>query len=94
MEGGYDASSTVGNQSLDTRDSLQQEVTNPDRIYQQQQSQQQQPQHQIQMQNQPSTDRPTEIPAAKVQKLLLILSSYLAHTLKFTNTQTFVLISN
>lgn len=93
MEGGYDASSTVGNQSLDTRDSLQQEVTNPDRIYQQQQSQQQ-PQHQIQMQNQPSTDRPTEIPAAKVQKFLLILSSYLAHTLKFTNTQTIVLISN
>lgn len=93
MEGGYDASSTVGNQSLDTRDSLQQEVTNPDRIYQQQQPQQQ-PQHQIQMQNQPSTDRPTEIPAAKVQKLLLILSSYLAHTLKFTNTQTIVLISN
>lgn len=60
MEGGYDVSNTVENQSLDHRDSItQEEIPNADRIYQQQHSQ-----HQIQ--NQSTVDRPTEIPAAKV----------------------------
>lgn len=69
MEGGYDASSTVGNQSLETRESVQQEMPSLDQqIYHQQQQQQQQQHHQLpQNQMQIQSERPQmEIPAAKV----------------------------
>lgn len=70
MESGYDASSTVGNQSVETRESAQQEMPSLDeQIYhqqQQQQSLQQQIQH-TQNQLQIQSERPPmEIPAAKV----------------------------
>lgn len=70
MEGGYDASDTVGNQNLDTRESLQQEVTNSNPIYHEPQ------QLQHHQQNQTVADRPTEIPAAKV---LYIYTTYLVY---------------
>lgn len=60
MEGGFDVSNTVGNQNSDTRESLQQEVTNSNSIYHEPQ------QIQHHQQNQSVADRPTEIPAAKV----------------------------
>lgn len=74
MDGGnYDASSTVGNQSLETRESVQQDMASLDQqIYLQQQQQQQQLQQQNQltqnqMQMQIPPERPAmEIPAAKV----------------------------
>lgn len=76
MEGGYDASSTVGNQSVDTRESFQNEISNADRI--QQQQQQFQPNPQLPIQNQTSVDRAMEIPAAKV--LNHTKRFYLVHT--------------
>lgn len=75
MESGYDASSTVGNQSLETRESVQQEMPSLDQQIYHQQQQQQQHQHQQQqqqiqhtqnqMQIQPEQPQ-MEIPAAKV----------------------------
>ncbi|XP_031628115.1 pyridoxal-dependent decarboxylase domain-containing protein 1 [Contarinia nasturtii] len=63
--GGNDVSSTVGNQSLDSRDPQHPpELANSERIYQQQLSQQP-------IQNQsPVENRPMEIPAAKVRSSL------------------------
>lgn len=71
MESGFDASSTVGNQSLETRESIQQEMPSLDQqIYHQQQHQSLQ-QH---MQNQ-SERPPLEIPAAKVNLIVIHLSN-------------------
>lgn len=82
MEVNNNAVNTVENQCLDTVESVQQEVTIPDQIYQQQQQPQQQPLNQ--MQNQPNIDRPTEIPAARVLNLLLTILIYLPLILKHT----------
>lgn len=61
MEASYGVSSTAGNQSLDNRELPHpQEIPNSDQIYQQQISQQPN-------QNQSASDRPMEIPAAKVR---------------------------
>lgn len=84
MESGNDASSTVGNQSVETRESVQQEMPSLDeQIYhqqQQQQSLQQQIQQQIQltqnqMQIQPERP-PMEIPAAKVNFIMYYITIY------------------
>lgn len=60
MEGGYDASSTVGNQSLDSREPPQ-GITDSERIYQQEHAH-----HQLQ-----SNQSPVEIPAAKVNNWIV-----------------------
>lgn len=62
METGYDASSTVGNQSVETRESIQPEMPGLDQQIYQQQPQHQQHALQQRMQNHCEM----EIPAAKV----------------------------
>lgn len=79
MESGYDASSTVGNQSLETRESVQQEMPSLDQqIYhhqQQQQSLQQRMQNQSEM----------EIPAAKVNFTASTVYNYLVARIHTNN---------
>lgn len=81
MEGVYEESSAVVNQKLTNRDELQQEISNSDRAYQSQYSQNQIP-------NQPTNDRPTEIPAAKVRNFMpIILHSVLFYSSVCTHSK-------
>lgn len=87
IESGYDASSTVGNQSLETRESVQQEMPSLDQQIYHQQQQQQHQQQQQQQQNQITQNQlqieherpPMEIPAAKVIFCVIV---NISHTFK------------
>lgn len=75
MEGeDYDVSATVANANLERRESLQQQKQpNIDRIYQQQYSHS--------MEKQMEAEQPKEIPAAKVNSLLILcMFSFCTHT--------------